>query len=128
MTVLTVEVADGDLVNAVGRDEVWNATDQLASSGSQLTIGVKNWDAKNSWRFWQAKRAMLNRQLWGWTGRTYRHPVVDYASNILMVLDKQAVKIRQGQGHIRRAAVRSVRQGRPGMRRAAERPVRPRRR
>ena len=82
MTAVTVEVADGDLVEAVGRDKVWEATGQLASSGSQIAIGLRNWGDDGEWRFWQAKRAMLNRQLWGWTGRTYRHPIAEYASGV----------------------------------------------
>ena len=90
MNAVTVEVAASGFVESIGRDEVWGATDILASSGSLLTVGLKNWGENREWRFWQAKRTMLNRQLWGWTGRTYRHPVAEFASGILMELNQSA--------------------------------------
>jgi hypothetical protein len=90
MTALTVEIATGDFVDAIGRDEVWAATDILTSSGSQLAVGVSNSGKGGDWKFWRAKRAMLNRQLWGWSGRTYRHPIAEFASDIAAKLNKAA--------------------------------------
>jgi hypothetical protein len=82
MDVVTIEAAAGNFIESVSRREVWSSTDMLASSGSLLTIGMRNWDDDKNWLFWQAKRAMLNRQLWGWAGRTYPNPIARMAANL----------------------------------------------